>query len=44
MFEGRYDMVESGIAPTITGTAFITAEAALILDEAAPVRLGIPAT
>lgn len=42
MFEGSYeDEGPGGIVPRITGRAFITAEATLILDAADPFRLGI---
>ena len=41
VFEGRYEMTDCGIIPTITGQAFITAETTLILDPADPFRLGI---
>lgn len=42
VFEGSYQPCDSGgIIPTITGQAFITAEASLILDPADPFELGI---
>lgn len=41
VFEGSYEAAESGIIPTITGQAFVTAEATLILDPADPFRFGI---
>jgi proline racemase len=41
VFEGRYEVGESGIIPTITGRAFITAESTLLLDPADPFRFGI---
>lgn len=41
VFEGRHENAEGGIVPTITGRAFITAEATLILEAADPFRLGI---
>ena len=41
VFEGRYEVGESGIIPTITGQAFITAESTLLLDPADPFRFGI---
>jgi 4-hydroxyproline epimerase len=43
VFEGSYEPCETGgIIPTITGQAFITAEATLILDPADPFEFGIP--
>ncbi|MGV3662161.1 MAG: proline racemase family protein [Prosthecobacter sp.] len=44
VFEGSYESVDGGIVPTITGRAFVTAEATLILDEADPFRMGIGST
>jgi 4-hydroxyproline epimerase len=41
VFEGSYQNGESGIIPTITGQAFITAESTLILDPADPFKMGI---
>lgn len=43
VFEGSYECAspQNGVVPTITGQAFITAEATLILDAADPFRLGI---
>ena len=41
VFEGSYEAGESGIIPTITGEAFITAESTLLLDPADPFRFGI---
>lgn len=41
VFEGSYEAAESGIIPTITGQAFVTAEATLNLDPADPFRFGI---
>lgn len=41
VFEGRYEVGESGIIPTITGRAFITAESTLLLDPADPFQFGI---
>ena len=42
VFEGRYEWGENGrVIPTITGTAFVTAEATLLLDDADPLRDGI---
>jgi 4-hydroxyproline epimerase len=42
VFEGSYTPTEDGVIPTITGTAFITAEATIILDPADPFQFGIP--
>ncbi|WP_294396302.1 proline racemase family protein [Prosthecobacter sp.] len=42
VFEASYTPTENGIIPTITGTAFITAESTLILDPANPFQFGIP--
>ena len=41
VFEGSYENGESGIIPTITGEAFITAESTLLLDPADPFQFGI---
>ncbi|HCN28212.1 MAG TPA: hydroxyproline-2-epimerase, partial [Verrucomicrobiales bacterium] len=41
VFEGSYQNSKSGIIPTITGEAFITAETTLILDSADPFQFGI---
>lgn len=41
VFEGSHVLAESGIVPTITGRAFITAEATLILDPLDPFQFGI---
>jgi len=41
VFEGSYTPTENGIIPTITGTAFITAESTLILDPGDPFQFGI---
>jgi 4-hydroxyproline epimerase len=41
VFEGSYTPTENGITPTITGTAFITAESTLILDPGDPFQFGI---
>lgn len=41
VFEGSYECAEGGVIPTITGTAFITAETALLFDSADPFRHGI---
>ncbi len=44
VFEASYTSSETGIIPTITGTAFITAESTLILDPADPFQFGIGST
>jgi 4-hydroxyproline epimerase len=41
VFEGRYQTAPSGILPTITGQAFITAETTLIYQADDPFRCGI---
>ncbi len=42
VFEGRYDPAAGGrVVPTITGTAFVTAEATLLLQDGDPFRDGI---
>jgi 4-hydroxyproline epimerase len=42
VFEGRVAPVEGGaVAPSITGTAYITAEATLLVDAADPLKDGI---
>ncbi len=42
VFEGRYEWATDGrVTPTITGTAFVTAEATLLRDDADPLRDGI---
>lgn len=41
IFEASYEMREGEVYPTITGTAFVTAEATLVLDERDPFRRGI---
>ncbi len=42
VFEARYRRTEGGIRPTITGRAWITAEATLVFDPTDPFRSGIP--
>ncbi|HKD92205.1 MAG TPA: proline racemase family protein [Terriglobales bacterium] len=42
IFEGRVAVENGQILPSITGTAFVTAEADLILDQRDPLRHGIP--
>jgi 4-hydroxyproline epimerase len=41
IFEGQYSTVPDGIRPVIRGSAFITAEATLLLDPRDPFRFGI---
>ena len=43
VFEGRYERQdEQTIIPSITGSAYLTAESTLIFDPADPFRLGVP--
>jgi 4-hydroxyproline epimerase len=41
VFEGTYEIVADALYPSITGTAYVTAEARLILEETDPFKLGI---
>ncbi|WP_422927774.1 4-hydroxyproline epimerase [Singulisphaera sp. PoT] len=41
VFRGSVEVVEGRVFPTITGSAFVNAEATLILDDRDPFRLGI---
>lgn len=41
VFEGTWRFVDGEFIPRITGTAFVTAEATLILDPADPLRTGL---
>ena len=41
LFEGHYAVEANGIRPTIRGTAYVTAEATLLLDPRDPFRHGI---
>jgi 4-hydroxyproline epimerase len=41
VFEGSFAIVEGGIIPTIKGSAHVTAEATLLLDDADPLCWGI---
>ncbi len=43
VFEGGVEIVDGRVYPSITGTAFVTAEARLLFDPADPFRLGIRA-
>ena len=40
IFEGSVEIVDGEVIPSITGTAYVTAEARLILDERDPLGLG----
>jgi 4-hydroxyproline epimerase len=44
VFEGSFKWAQdgTGIIPTITGSAYITAESTLLFDPADPFRLGVP--
>ncbi len=44
VFEGRADVSQDSIIPTITGSAYITAELTLVLDPDDPYRNGFGAT
>ena len=44
VFEGSYTPAENAIIPTITGTAFITAESTLFLNPSDPFQFGIGST
>jgi 4-hydroxyproline epimerase len=41
VFEGQYECENGRIVPTVTGTAFVTAEATLVLQDDDPFRDGI---
>ena len=41
VFEGRIAVENDNVLPSITGTAFVTAEADLVMDERDPLRHGI---
>ncbi|HMD19653.1 MAG TPA: proline racemase family protein [Alloacidobacterium sp.] len=41
VFEGSIELREGLVMPSITGSAYVTAESALILDENDPFRMGI---
>lgn len=41
VFEGRIAVENGRVLPSITGTAFVTAEADLVIDERDPLRYGI---
>jgi 4-hydroxyproline epimerase len=44
VFEGRYQVADGGrVIPTVTGEAFVTAEATLLFDPADPFREGVRA-
>ena len=42
VFEGSVRVLDGKVIPRITGSAFVTAEATLILDPADPFRTGLP--
>ena len=42
VFEGRVRVIDNVVHPRIKGSAFITAESDLIIDERDPLRMGIP--
>lgn len=42
IFQGAIDVVDNQVIPSITGTAYITAESTLILNEDDPFRTGMP--
>lgn len=44
VFAGQVDLVDGAVIPSITGTAFITGEGSLLMEEDDPFRLGIPPT
>ncbi len=41
VFEGSYEACDGGVIPTITGTAFVTAETTLLADPNDPLRNGV---
>ncbi|MFY7951800.1 MAG: proline racemase family protein, partial [Armatimonadaceae bacterium] len=41
VFEGSYQPGDGGIIPTITGSAFVTAETTLLVDPKDPLRDGV---
>jgi 4-hydroxyproline epimerase len=42
VFEGSIEIVNGDVIPSITGSAYVTAEATLVLDANDPFRMGIP--
>ena len=42
VFEGSYELREGKLIPSITGSAFVTAESRLILNPDDPFSAGIP--
>jgi len=42
VFEGRVKVIDNLVHPRIKGSAFITAESSLIIDERDPLAMGIP--
>jgi 4-hydroxyproline epimerase len=43
IFEGHVDLCEGELIPSIRGSAYVTADARLVIDERDPFRFGIPA-
>jgi len=43
MFEGRIELIDGQVIPLIRGSAFVTAQSELVLDERDPFCWGIPA-
>lgn len=43
LFEGQIEICDGQIIPSIRGSAFITADSQLVIDERDPFRFGIPA-
>jgi 4-hydroxyproline epimerase len=43
IFEGHLQVIDGQLIPFIKGSAFVTAEAELLIDERDPFRWGIPA-
>jgi 4-hydroxyproline epimerase len=41
VFDGSVDVVDGAIRPTVRGSAYVTAEATLIIDERDPLCWGI---
>jgi 4-hydroxyproline epimerase len=42
VFEGSYRLEDGRVVPQISGQAYITAEATLLIDESDPLAWGIP--
>jgi 4-hydroxyproline epimerase len=41
VFDGSVDVIDGVIRPTVRGSAYVTAEATLIIDERDPLSWGI---